>query len=48
MDLCGPYKQGLQPFEDVSPIYNGDFPASHVSFSRVIIGIPYKVGPYQI
>ena len=23
-----------QPFEDVSPIKNGDFPASHVSFQR--------------
>ena len=25
-----------QPFEDVSPIKNGDFPASHVSFRGCI------------
>ena len=28
-----------QPFEDASPVKNGDFPASHVSFLVQMIGV---------
>ena len=28
-----------QPFEDVSPIENGEFPASHVSFQGMLKGM---------
>ena len=27
-----------QPFEDVSPIKHGDFPASHLSFQGFVLG----------
>ena len=35
------------PFEDVLPIGNGDFPACHVSFQRVLLFLPqsWKLGP---
>ena len=36
-----------QPFEDASPIKNGDFPASHVSFLGSTSGILFKKTPEE-